>query len=140
MRGNRLIYTDFSSRLVEYNYTIRAIVIAIGGVSLAIFNAFLTDTGFSDNPSLEMLIIYISSTLYFFLNYLTREYPVFRFVFIGAVILGGVTSAYLLYNSMLDTLSSFETTFAYFCYNLIVFYLIVRKKVYGSSASSNNAG
>ncbi len=74
MKNSRLIYSNFSSKLIDREYIIRSCWIVIGAVALAILLAFESDSGFSGELSAEGIVLYLSTPVLFFINYLSREY------------------------------------------------------------------
>ena len=74
MNHFRLIYSDFSSKLIDSAYIIRSCVIGFGAVLLAILVAFESDSGFSGEMSFEAMFLYLAAPILFFTNYLSREH------------------------------------------------------------------
>lgn len=95
MKNHRLIYSHFSSKLIELNYLIRSIWIALGVVILAIICAFESDSGFSGAMRSEAYAIYFSAAILFYLNYLSQEYALFFYAQLASACIFLVFSIFL---------------------------------------------
>lgn len=98
MKNHRLIYSHFSSKLIELNYLIRSIWIALGAFILAIICAFESQSGFSGVMRTEAYVIYLSSVVLFYFNYLSQEYTFFfnaQFVMASLFIVVSIVLKYM---------------------------------------------
>lgn|GEM_PF-3342050 len=74
MKIYRLVYSDFSSRLINFNYIIRSLWIGFIGLTLVFVIANESHSGFAGEFSIEGIIIYLTVGSFFFLNYLSQSF------------------------------------------------------------------
>jgi len=88
MKHSRLIYSDFSNTVTNFNSTIRSLWIGIAGFFLVIIASSDSGSGFSGQVSIEGFIIFISIAIYFSLNYLLQNSKNFKLLFGLLVMIG----------------------------------------------------
>lgn len=80
MKNYRLIYSKFTSKIVDQQYMVRSSWIGMFGFFLIIFNAFEAESGFAGQLSLEGYVIFITLAIFFYLNYLSQSFNAMKFV------------------------------------------------------------
>ncbi|TQV89040.1 hypothetical protein [Aliikangiella coralliicola] len=96
MKNYRLVYSDFSNKIIDLNYAIRSIWICFAGLCLIIINATETGSGFSGRLSLEGYLIFSTISTFFFVNYLTRNHPLMELVLGFLTIISSGVSGWLI--------------------------------------------
>lgn len=74
MKNYRLIYSKFTSKIVDQEYVTRSSWIGLFGFFLIIFNAFEAESGFAGQLSIEGYVIFITLAIFFYLNYLSQTF------------------------------------------------------------------
>lgn len=83
MKNNRLIYSNFPSKIISAEYLVRSLWITLSALVSFVIYSFESDTGASIVIYKEGLIIFISFLILFFLNYVSlysdKNYVLFLF-------------------------------------------------------------
>jgi len=81
MKYPKLIYSNFSSTVTDFNSVIRSLWIGLAGFVLIVIGSYDSNSGFGDRISLETFITYITIATLFSLNYLLQNHKNLKIAF-----------------------------------------------------------
>lgn len=124
MKYPRLIYSNFSSTITNFNYMYRSVWICCAGLALIIINSSEADTGFSGTVSIEGYIILTTVAVYFVLNMFFQDSKTLSMLFSAIVFLDLLFNSGLAVMAYNDINYLFLSTISLATYSLVTFAII----------------